>query len=321
LVGIFYDTDGGTDLRFNTFHDYLGSVRQIVTDAANPVDDSRFDYTAYGLNDTEKDYSGLPFDAASPTKFAGAWAYYDGSGRSSDQGGGAMILCGERWYDPLTGRWLTEDPVGFAGGVNLYGYCGNRPTCIVDPSGLDYSEYDPFVVYLTGSTTGVGTGLATSAGAGALPGGAAAIITLIVDYGVWAHTHLGHGDILTWSDPGKTGLPDIAVPGPPDPSVLPIAPRKPGDPPAKPPDWPLPDGFHWEPFEPGGPGTGGIWTPAPGPPPETVLEPQPKRPKKPKRPVAPTPVKKKREQDKPVYGLGPSGRTPLDYYMERTCEQ
>jgi RHS repeat-associated protein len=42
----------------------------------------------------------------------------------------------ERWYDSGTGRWLSEDPIGFAGGdSNLYRYVGNSPTNATDPSG------------------------------------------------------------------------------------------------------------------------------------------------------------------------------------------
>jgi RHS repeat-associated protein len=33
-----------------------------------------------------------------------------------------------RWYDPIVGRWLNEEPIGFAAGdVNLYRYVGNSP--------------------------------------------------------------------------------------------------------------------------------------------------------------------------------------------------
>lgn len=32
-----------------------------------------------------------------------------------------------RWFDPTVGRWLTEDPVGFAADCNLYCYVGNSP--------------------------------------------------------------------------------------------------------------------------------------------------------------------------------------------------
>ena len=42
-----------------------------------------------------------------------------------------------RWYDPQTGRWLSQDPIGFAAGdANLYRYVGNSPTNATDPSGL-----------------------------------------------------------------------------------------------------------------------------------------------------------------------------------------
>ncbi|HUT92888.1 MAG TPA: RHS repeat-associated core domain-containing protein [Thermoguttaceae bacterium] len=41
-----------------------------------------------------------------------------------------------RWYDPASGRFLSEDPIGFAAGdANLYRYCGNSPTNATDPSG------------------------------------------------------------------------------------------------------------------------------------------------------------------------------------------
>ncbi len=42
-----------------------------------------------------------------------------------------------RWYDPATSRWVSEDPIGFAAGdPNLYRYVGNSPAGAVDPSGL-----------------------------------------------------------------------------------------------------------------------------------------------------------------------------------------
>jgi hypothetical protein len=31
-----------------------------------------------------------------------------------------------RWYDPLTGRWPSRDPIEEQGGMNLYGFVGNE---------------------------------------------------------------------------------------------------------------------------------------------------------------------------------------------------
>ena len=36
-----------------------------------------------------------------------------------------LIYYGHRYYDPKHGRWLSRDPIGEAGGVNLYGFVGN----------------------------------------------------------------------------------------------------------------------------------------------------------------------------------------------------
>ena len=41
-----------------------------------------------------------------------------------------------RYYDPATGRFVSEDPIGFTGGQDFYVYVGNSPTGFIDPSGL-----------------------------------------------------------------------------------------------------------------------------------------------------------------------------------------
>jgi RHS repeat-associated protein len=41
-----------------------------------------------------------------------------------------------RVYDPQTGRFTQEDPIGLAGGLNLYGYAGGDPVNFSDPFGL-----------------------------------------------------------------------------------------------------------------------------------------------------------------------------------------
>lgn len=43
-----------------------------------------------------------------------------------------------RWYDPTTGRWLSNDPVGISGGLNQYVFAANNPANFADPLGLDY---------------------------------------------------------------------------------------------------------------------------------------------------------------------------------------
>jgi RHS repeat-associated protein len=41
-----------------------------------------------------------------------------------------------RFYDPTTGRYISADPIGLDGGINLYGYALNNPVNLVDPLGL-----------------------------------------------------------------------------------------------------------------------------------------------------------------------------------------
>lgn len=40
-----------------------------------------------------------------------------------------------RWYEPHSGRFLSEDPIGLAGGINPYVYAGNDPINFRDPDG------------------------------------------------------------------------------------------------------------------------------------------------------------------------------------------
>src|SRR5260370_17112239 len=42
-----------------------------------------------------------------------------------------------RYLEPTTGRFLTEDPSGFAAGPNFYLYTQNNPILMADPSGRD----------------------------------------------------------------------------------------------------------------------------------------------------------------------------------------
>jgi RHS repeat-associated protein len=65
------------------------------------------------------------------------WATWAGSYR-----GTGLYQVRNRWYDPLVGRFASEDPIGLEGGINPYVYAGNDPVDYTDPMGLDcmYSD-------------------------------------------------------------------------------------------------------------------------------------------------------------------------------------
>ncbi|HYF35388.1 MAG TPA: RHS repeat-associated core domain-containing protein [Prosthecobacter sp.] len=50
-----------------------------------------------------------------------------------------------RYYDPETGRFVQEDPIGLAGGVNIYGFAEGDPTSFSDPYGLKVCASSPLL--------------------------------------------------------------------------------------------------------------------------------------------------------------------------------
>ncbi len=40
-----------------------------------------------------------------------------------------------RWCDPSIGRWISKDPIGLRGGMNLYEFCVSNPINYQDSSG------------------------------------------------------------------------------------------------------------------------------------------------------------------------------------------
>ncbi len=78
--------------------------------------------------------------------------HYTFTGREWDRETG-LYYYRARYYDPKTGRFITEDPLGFASGTtNLYSYVGNNPLNWVDPWGLSWRS-----VVLGGTSTALNT--------------------------------------------------------------------------------------------------------------------------------------------------------------------
>ncbi len=65
--------------------------------------------------------------------YANAWW---GSVMQGKVDGIGMVYDRNRYYDPSGGRFTQEDPIGLAGGLNLYGYAGADPVNNSDPFGL-----------------------------------------------------------------------------------------------------------------------------------------------------------------------------------------
>ena len=115
--------------------DHLGSVVQ-QTNASAAVTMTR-QYDPYGA----------PLQGATTSGYAFA-------GREWDCETG-LYFYRARYYDPKTGRFISEDPIGFGGGGNFYGYVTGNPTNLIDPFGLapgdwwdprsyDFSNNDPW---------------------------------------------------------------------------------------------------------------------------------------------------------------------------------
>jgi RHS repeat-associated protein len=102
--------------------DHLGSVRELV-DANGTTLHARYDYDLYGQR---------------TANIVTANAVESDFGYTGHQEFAAIGLIGAplRLYQQTYGRWLSRDPIGEDGGMNLYRYVGGMPIGATDPLGL-----------------------------------------------------------------------------------------------------------------------------------------------------------------------------------------
>lgn len=105
------------------YSDWQGSTRWLTNPAGR---ESVYSCDAYGRA-LER-----PQQPETTAQYAGAHGYQRESGPSEL----GLDYLYQRYYDPQVGRFLSRDPIGYAGGLNLFGYCSGNPIASVDPLGL-----------------------------------------------------------------------------------------------------------------------------------------------------------------------------------------
>ncbi len=100
--------------------DVLGSIIAITNSAGQVV--QRYEYDSFGNITYQQD-----------PNFIQPYTY---TGREYDEESG-LYYYRARYYDPKIGRFISEDPIGLAGGdINYFSYVGNNPVNEIDPMGL-----------------------------------------------------------------------------------------------------------------------------------------------------------------------------------------
>ena len=102
--------------------DMLGTTRLMSNSSGSSIEPAV--YTAFGERIT-----GPTTSDATRYGYVGAWGYQSHTDFP-------YLHVGARYYDPSSGRFLQRDPIGIAGGRNVYSYVLNTPTRSLDPRGL-----------------------------------------------------------------------------------------------------------------------------------------------------------------------------------------
>jgi RHS repeat-associated protein len=138
--------------------DHLGSIREL-TDAAGTVV-TRNDYDPYGR------LTRVAGTQDSQFGFTGHYVHAPSS----------LTLSTLRAYDSGNGRWLSDDPIGLAGGLNLQQYVKSNPIRYIDAHGTN-----PIAGALTGAEVA-----AIGGPAGAVVGGiVGGLLGLVVGELIW----------------------------------------------------------------------------------------------------------------------------------------
>lgn len=125
-LGLTNKTDASGDAAYYGF-DMLGSTAVVTAEDGTVL--NQYTYDAWGNSLYKNETINNLF------QFVGEYGVASGQNDS-------LISMRARWYDPASGRFISEDPIGLnAGDTNLYRYCGNGVTVGVDPSGLYGSFY------------------------------------------------------------------------------------------------------------------------------------------------------------------------------------
>lgn len=105
--------------------DALGTVRDVVDDAGDVI--QSYEFNEHGL---PMPGSGAGTGTFSPKTYQGALSVND------DRNDSGLYLMGHRHYAADLGRFISRDPIGFQGGLNLFAGHGVSPVTMVDALGL-----------------------------------------------------------------------------------------------------------------------------------------------------------------------------------------